>query len=780
MGFRLSLKTLYGKILLVIVGLCAAIGLISSMFLEMEIHEKLHQDLKEKGLFIAKQLAKASVDPILTDSHLLLNMVLQEFRESDHDVAYVYIRGTDGRILAHTFSDGFPEDFLELPDAPLKGDSVRLEHYRMNNEVVGDFAVPILRGELGMAHLGISEKAMLHDIGKFVLMLQGLLLLLSLAGGAVAIMVASTITRPLRSLTRAAASIGDGNFQEVVDVNAGADEVGQLSRAFNAMSRRLAQYHAEVVRSQEELEKEIAEQRQTEEALRQSEEMFRSLSENSSDFIIRFDRDLTHLYVNRAYAEFVGRPAVQITGKDLQALWFDPRERSQIEEKIHSVFETGRSRQWEMEIIRRGGNMFLDWRVSPEQREGKRTGSVLTVCRDTSLKRRLEQKHIRVQNLESLGTLAGGIAHDFNNLLTMVFGNIDLALMHMERNTRIASWLREAAKASEQAQYLTGQLLTFSKGGTPVKKAGSIDVTLGSAVTFALSGTNIRSSIAVPRDLWPLEFDRGQMTQVFSNIVLNAIQAMPNGGSLQVVAKNERFETETTLLPAVGPYVCISFRDTGQGIEPDMLSRVFDPYFTTKGLTAHRGAGLGLSICHSIVQRHGGYIGIESEPGKGTVVTVYLPATPGLAPESPGETARQHEIPPKPRRILIMEDEPGVAEVGRTLLQTMGWVTTWAENGEEALRLYEEALTFGDPFDAVLLDLTVRGGLGGRETLPQLLAMDGNARAVVASGYASDDVMTHYRNYGFRAAVRKPYTLESLSHALERAMNGQTKPEQTA
>jgi len=757
--------------LLLILGLYASVGLIFSAFLQTQIRDKLHSDLQEKGLFIAKELAKASVDPILMHSPLLLKMVLQEFRESDPDVAYIYIRATDGRVLAHTFSNGFPEDFLKFPVPLPDGQDFQLKHYRMDGNIVGDFAVEILSGQLGVAHVGMSEALILQDIRTLTWSLQGLLLLLSLAGGAIAIAVASTITRPLRVLTRAVGSIGQGDMADIVEPKTGSAEVQHLTQAFNSMTRRLAVYHAEIIRSQEELEKEIGEQRQTERALRRSEEMFRGLSENSTDFIIRFDRNLNLLYANQAFLTYIGKPMEQIFGKDLQSAGFEPQERSRIEQYLSRVFETGKLQQWEEENVRSTGNSYLDWRVSPERAEGKHTESVLAVCRDISMKKKMEHEMLRVQNLESLGTLAGGIAHDFNNLLTMVFGNIDLALMHVDRQTDIASWLREAAKAAEQAQHLTGQLLTFSKGGAPVKNTGPIDVTLGNAVILALSGSNVSNHITIPSDLWPLEFDRGQMTQVFSNITLNAVQAMPGGGSLVVVARNENLATDNPLPLPAGPYVCIKFRDTGHGIEPDILPRVFDPYFTTKGMTTHRGAGLGLSICHSIVQRHAGHIGIESAPGRGTEVTLYLPASPEALPASPDDEQQQPQSTSPLRRVLLMDDEAGVAAVGRTLLETLGWNTAWAVNGEEAIRKYRESLELGTPYDVVLLDLTVKGGLGGRETVAELLAIDPKVHTVVASGYANDDVMTHYWNYGFGAAVKKPYTIESLSHAIQQAMN---------
>ncbi len=375
------------------------------------------------------------------------------------------------------------------------------------------------------------------------------------------------------------------------------------------------------------------------------------------------------------------------------------------------------------------------------------------------------------RNLEALGVLAGGIAHDFNNLLTTIFGYIELAQMMSTPESAIHQKLGEAVKAAKRARDLTQQLLTFAKGGRPVKESADIAQLLTDTVSLLLSGSKVKVSFAIDPHLGSVEVDKGQIGQVFQNLLFNAKEAMPEGGNLSIAATNTRVAGGAAEpLLKEGGYVRITFQDDGPGIDPANIDRIFDPYFSTKAKGAARGQGLGLTISHSIIKKHGGAIQVESTPGKGATFHVYLPAVPGggarpmsppPAPSAPPMAAEGHAA------ILVMEDEEGVAGAFGEMLKFLGYAVRVAANGPEALALFAEAQAAGHPFAAVILDLTIRGGEGGEKVLVRLREIDPTVKAIVASGYGDNAIMANYRNYGFEGMIVKPFTLQTLAAVVE-------------
>ncbi len=396
---------------------------------------------------------------------------------------------------------------------------------------------------------------------------------------------------------------------------------------------------------------------------------------------------------------------------------------------------------------------------------GEVTGAVM-VFRDITQRQALEEQAMKAKSLESLGVLAGGIAHDFNNILTAIFGNITLAKIYAPADGALQGALADAERASWRARELTFQLLTFAKGGAPIKKAGSIGETVRDLTGFFVKGSAVRCEMAIPDDLWPTEFDPDQMGQVIQNIVLNAKEAMSGAGILTVVARNVTVEADEIADLAAGDYVEIAFRDNGRGIEPEYLEKIFDPYFSLKPT----GTGLGLAVTYSVLRRHQGLVVADSVVGKGTTLTLYLPRTGGG--ELPAARARASEAVAasgRGRRVLLMDDDRDVRSIGAQLLQALGYDVVEAAGGEDALRLYEQART-KRPFEAVILDLTVPGGMGGKECVHKLKARDPNVRAIVATGYYTDPILAEYEAYGFRASVQKPYRLEELAAALTQVL----------
>jgi len=383
--------------------------------------------------------------------------------------------------------------------------------------------------------------------------------------------------------------------------------------------------------------------------------------------------------------------------------------------------------------------------------------------RDITQSHRLREDAFRAQKLESLGVLASGIAHDFNNSLTAILGNLNLAKMRAAPEDPTIPRLVEAERACGRAKSLTEQLLTFAKGGPPVMNVGHIAPLLEECVAFALSGSNVACKCSIPQDLWPVEFDEGQISRVIHNLVLNAQQAMPEGGTLEVTAENVILADGDVRGLNEGKYVRIATTDTGVGIPRENLPKIFDPYFTTK----KKGSGLGLATSYAIIRSHKGVIAVESELNVGTTFLIYLPAvdrdiSPRKASDRPDCGARG--------RILLMEDEKMVRDVVEEMLGVMGYAVQCAAEGLEAIKYYKQAMKEGLRFDAVIMNLTVQGGMGGMEAIGELLTIDPQAKAIASSSPFSAPIMGNFAESGFKAMVSKPYNLDELTAVLGRVV----------
>jgi PAS domain S-box-containing protein len=397
--------------------------------------------------------------------------------------------------------------------------------------------------------------------------------------------------------------------------------------------------------------------------------------------------------------------------------------------------------------------------------DSKVIGTVL-VFRDVTDQDRLEQELVRATRLESVGVLAGGIAHDFNNILTAVMGNLTLAQLDLASDTPAAESLRSAEKAALRARDLTQQLLTFAKGGEPVRAAVRLDAIVREMTTFALHGSQVRATYDLAPDLWPADADKGQIGRVVQNIVINAVQAMPQGGTLRVAARNDALDEGAVPGLAAGNYIQIAISDTGVGIRPEHVARIFDPYFTTK----QTGTGLGLAAVYSIVKKHSGHIDVESQVGQGTTFRLWLPALHG---ETGGSDSRPPWSPARMTgRVLFMDDEKIIRDLAVTLLKRFGLEVDCAVDGTEAIAKYQEARTAGKPFDLVIMDLTIPGGMGGLAAIGELRGIDPEVKAIVSSGYSSDPVMANYRAHGFVAMIAKPYEVNEFARVLREILTG--------
>jgi PAS domain S-box-containing protein len=414
-------------------------------------------------------------------------------------------------------------------------------------------------------------------------------------------------------------------------------------------------------------------------------------------------------------------------------------------------------------LVTRGGDKRLVELSAAPVSSGAAFGGLVFALRDVTRKRQMEEELARSQRLEAIGILAGGIAHDFNNLLTVLLGNLSLLRVTLPIQGELAHTMADAENALLRARDLTQQLLTFARGGSPVRKTAAIADILRDSSSFVLRGSKVRCDFELPEDLWPVEIDSGQMSQVINNLLINALQAMPSGGQVLVTGRNSEQNPEP--LPP-GRYVHIDIADQGVGIAEDQLPRIFDPYFTTK----QDGRGLGLASAYSIVRRHDGLLTVKSKVGRGTTFSIYLPASKAEAKKTaPGQEAQETDFRGT-GRALVMDDDAVVVRTAAALLEKLGYEVSRAADGREAIDRYSEAMRDGQKFVVVLMDLTVPGGMGGQQAIKRLQDLDPTVKAIVYSGYSNDPVLANYRDYGFVGRLSKPFRLQDLATALAEAL----------
>jgi PAS domain S-box-containing protein len=387
---------------------------------------------------------------------------------------------------------------------------------------------------------------------------------------------------------------------------------------------------------------------------------------------------------------------------------------------------------------------------------------VVLVFRDVTHEQKMEEELVKIRKLESIGVLAGGIAHDFNNILAAILGNIELTSFRIDKDDNKSIALLEGAKkATKRATKLTQQLLTFAKGGEPVREKTILPELITESANFVLHGSRVACHYSFPDTLWEVDVDSGQISQVIQNITINAKHAMPEGGTITICCANiTDAATESLLSVTNGKYVQITIQDTGIGIPKKIINKIFDPYFSTK----QEGSGLGLAICFSIINKHDGYITVDSISGKGTIFSIYLPAM--LDKTSANIDIPGIAKPAKAVKVMIMDDEEMLREVAQSQLTVLGHETVLVTNGVQAINKYQELQDKGQPVDVVIMDLTVPGNMGGEEAARKLLQVDPQAKIIVASGYSNDPVMSNYRKYGFGAALSKPFDLKELNSAI--------------
>jgi PAS domain S-box-containing protein len=492
-----------------------------------------------------------------------------------------------------------------------------------------------------------------------------------------------------------------------------------------------------------------------------SENRFVNLIEAIPDIVYFKDTEGRYLFINKTFEQVTGLNRHSIINSndnddEIFPLLFTENDEIVLKQKKSVSYE-------EICHTKSGHEIALDTIKVPLFDKKNNLSGLVGISRDITEKKQLEKELQKSRNLESIGLLAGGIAHDFNNILTAIVGNISFARIlcdSADSNSELSNTLNDAEKACIKAKGLTQQLLTFAKGGAPLKKTESIYNIVKDTAEFVVRGSSVKIEYSQPKDLWFVDADSGQISQVINNLIINAMQSMPGGGRIKIGFHNINVSPDQNLSLDKGRYVKIVIEDEGEGISDSIISKIFDPYFTTKP----NGSGLGLATTYSIIKRHNGQIMAESTIGKGSIFTIHLPATSGNYNKKRKIAAAARKSPAK---ILVMDDEKMILNTTGKLLRFKGYQIESAENGKDAAEKYKAAFFSGDPFNIAILDLTIPGGMGGVETVEKLMQIDPYVKAIASSGYTNDPVMSDYTKFGFSGIACKPYIIDELCEIIE-------------
>ncbi len=727
--------------------------LIAAIFTAIELpfqQRSMHAAMKQNEMLlksIVDRDQESLANEIFEDRKRAMTIRLAQMRKVD-GILNIAVYDEAGRLLVNegktpTGSDLIPENQPQPPATSL----IRQDQIAGTKILIFVQAIEVVHERIGFIRIDYSLAEIERQQRQSYLIFGGLLASIFVILLVVLNYILSrVIIFPISSLRDAMLRMKSGALGDQVEVKS-ADEIGDLTTAFNRMSVDLADSYLRIEKQNRDL--------------RESEDKFR-LTFNFSPDAVSISRMDDGLYVDisEGFIRATGFTREDVIGRTPLELgiWHDPADLQQLVLKLQ---ENGFVENLEAQF-RRKDDSLVTGLLSARVIALKGVAHIISITRDITERKEREKELLKIEKLESLGVLAGGIAHDFNNILTGIKGNISIAKVFLDNAHKSYKPLAEAEKASVRAGELAHQLLTFARGGEPMKKVVAPQYLVNEALSFTLRGSKIKAIVDIPDAIHAVAADEGQISQVFHNLIINATQAMPGGGELTVTARNVTLADKNALSLAPGEYIRLTFTDQGCGISPDDLQRIFDPYFTTKST----GNGLGLASVHSIINRHNGYIGVNSVVGKGTTFTIHLPSLGEADTKLPTDIIGQETGGHTGGSILVMDDEEMIRDIAATMLTYLGYEVTTCASGEKAVELYKASMESGTPFLTVIMDLTIPGGLGGKEAAEQILSFFPKARLLVSSGYSNDPIMSNFQEYGFSGAIAKPYNIHEFEEVL--------------
>ena len=515
------------------------------------------------------------------------------------------------------------------------------------------------------------------------------------------------------------------------------------------------------------VDKDITERKKSEEFFKLHSEIMNNMAEGV--FLIGINDGIIK-YSNPKIESMFGYTSEEMIGKHVSILNC-PDDRTPVQTAKEIVEVLAKIDKWQGEIhnIKKDGTTFWSYANCSTFNHPDFGKVIVSVQSDITERKKYEKLYLQSQKMEAIGTLAGGIAHDFNNIMMGIFGYISLAKLKISKDHPVYKFLENSELSMERATSLTTQLLTFAKGGDPVTENIRLDRFIEDTSNFDLSGSSIKPVFKYAKDLWKAKVDKGQIQQVFSNLIINARQAMPEGGTLYILLENADISKDVIPDLNQGRYIRITVQDEGAGIDPKHLDKVFDPFFSTK----ETGRGLGLATVYSIIKKHNGLINIASKLGKGTTFTLYLPASesqPLLKTKQSVELKTTKKL--QASKVLVMDDDKTVCNFVKEVLSVRECAVSEASGGKQAIEMYKQSIDDREPFDIVIMDLTIPGGIGGKETVKEFLKINPKVKCIVSSGYANNPVMANYSKYGFKGVITKPYSPSKLLDVLNQVLKG--------
>lgn len=744
---KISLQT---KATIFVASVVIAVSIVSALFFISAHKKSMEREIIVRGLTMADSLSRAIHEGVASENLDFIKQFEEVVRTQDVELSQVFTS------LWHAI-DAYPAEKQNEPPDPaavtfFKSTSAK-KHEDFYKKLDGfiDFYSPIYYGYkkqiparnklvIGYVRVKLSMQGWEREIKKQVA--QNILISFVCAAFAIVMLnflLRKYILNPILALHSSATLHKQGELPEIIPVHSH-DELGQLTEEFNSMIMSL---------------------REREERIGNEKERLLVTLRSIGDAVIVTDTKGAITLMNRAAEKMTEWDSSVAEGRLLREVFRIVNEKTgePCESPFEKVIKKGLKVALENHTVlisKNGERRIIEDSAAPIRDSHSVIVGVVLVFRDVTEKIKMEAELTKIVKLQSVGVLAGGIAHDFNNLLTAIIGNISLAKFSIDTESKIYARLTNAENACNRAADLTQQLLTFSKGGAPLRQTGSITNIIRESAKFILSGANIAPNFDIPDDLWNVDIDAGQINQVFNNLIINAVQAMPDGGRIFFSAANTIAE-----LPVLreGPYIKVCVRDTGIGIPENLLPNIFDPYFTTKDT----GSGLGLATVYSIIKKHEGYITVESTVGEGTVFHIYLHAVPG---KSFLHSEKQKQLDAGSGKVLIMDDEETIRELAGEILSSLGYECLFASNGSEAVEIYGKLQMSGTPIDLVLMDLTIPGGMGGDKAIANILEINSDAKVIVSSGYSNDPIMANYAQYGFSGCLVKPYTAQDFSSVI--------------